>query len=37
MIYEKWRHNARQGKEILWDEASQDEMNELTENIESSC
>lgn len=29
--------NARLGKEILLDEASQDELNELTENIESSC
>ncbi|RXN12344.1 inner centromere -like protein [Labeo rohita] len=37
MIYEKWKYHARLGKEILSDEASQDELNELIENIETSC
>lgn len=37
IIYEKWRSHARIGKEILTDDASADELNELTENIQSTC
>lgn len=37
IIYEKWRSHARISKEILTDDASADELNELIENIQSTC
>nr|XP_021322660.1 uncharacterized protein LOC108179640 [Danio rerio] len=37
IVYEKWRYYARLSKEIFSDEASQEELNELIHNIESSC
>lgn len=37
IIYEKWRCHARIGKELLSDDASEDELNELIENIKYTC
>lgn len=37
IIYEKWRYHARIGKEILTDDASEDELKELIGNIDSTC
>ncbi|XP_028316746.1 uncharacterized protein LOC114471941 [Gouania willdenowi] len=37
IVYEKWRYHARIGKEILRDEASEDELKDLIENVENSC
>ncbi|XP_076869830.1 uncharacterized protein LOC143521148 [Brachyhypopomus gauderio] len=36
IIYEKWRCQARIGKEILRDRASEDELNELIKNMEDA-
>lgn len=37
IIYEKWRCHARIGKELLDDDASENELNELVENIQHTC
>ena len=37
ITYEKWRYHARLAKEILTDEASKDELNQLIENIQNTC
>lgn len=37
IIYEKWRYHARIGKEILTDDAAEDELKELSGNIDSTC
>ena len=37
IIYERWRYHARIGKEILTDEASEEELNELIGNMEGTC
>lgn len=37
IIYEKWRYHARLGREILTDEASREELNELIKNMKGTC
>ncbi|XP_038583838.1 uncharacterized protein LOC119909695 [Micropterus salmoides] len=37
ILYEKWRYHARTSKEILNDEASEDELYELIENMKATC
>ncbi|XP_049331632.1 uncharacterized protein LOC125799291 [Astyanax mexicanus] len=37
MIFEKWKYYARISKEILTDEASEEELSELIENIKGTC
>lgn len=37
IIYEKWRCHARIGKDLLSDDASEDELSELIENIKCTC
>lgn len=37
IIYEKWRYHAKIGREILNDEASIEELNELIENMKGTC
>lgn len=37
IIYEKWRYHARLGREILTDEPSKEELNELIKNMKGTC
>lgn len=37
IIHEKWKYHARIGKELFSDTASEEELNELTDNIKETC